>query len=93
MFFGKSFDLVWIIHSFIFFKFKDWAIFLNRCKSLPSTITGTDFFYLDDKIRKQVNKYYDNYQTPISLKFNKFDSTYQKNFNIIYEKFFKNPIS
>ena len=72
------------------FKFKDWAIFLNRCKSLPSTITGTDFFYLDDKIRKQVNKYYDNYQTPISLKFNKFDSTYKKKFNIIYEKFFKN---
>lgn len=72
------------------FNFKDWAIFLNRCRSIPSTITGTDFFYLDDKIRKQVNKYYDNYLTPDSLRINKFDSTYKKNFNIVYEKFFKN---
>jgi hypothetical protein len=72
------------------FNFKDWAIFLNRCSSMPSTITGSDFFYLDDKIRNQVNKYYHNYLTPNSLRINKFDSTYKKNFNIVYEKFFKN---
>ena len=71
------------------FNFRDWAIFLNRCKSLPSTITGSDFFYLDDKIRNQVNEYVKKQHPSKIIAIGEEDEGSLKDYNKIYQNFFK----
>lgn len=55
------------------FGYKDWAVFLNKCVSMPSVCTGSNFFFIDDDLRKEV----------LSFK------SKGKSFKEIYDKFFK----
>ena len=55
------------------FGYKDWAVFLNKCVSMPSVCTGSNFFFIDDDLRKEV----------LSFK------SKGKSFKEIYDNFFK----
>ena len=37
------------------FEYGDWANFLNNCKCLISANTGSDYFFLNDDLRRKVN--------------------------------------